>query len=133
MTATAAPATKPNDKELKDGRVVAIYGPRLDAEFPPDALPEINQALEMDIELEGEKITVTAEVAQQIGEGRVRIVCLKPTDGLQRGTTAPTTGRGSEMRVGDGPLGQVGNVSGEPLDIELSEVTGIEDRWDIHR
>ena len=71
MTATAEPATKPNDKELKDGRVVAISGPVVDVEFPPDALPEINHALEMDIELEGETITVTAEVAQQIGDGRV--------------------------------------------------------------
>ncbi len=66
MTATAEPTT-----ELKSGRVVAIYGPVVDVEFPPDALPEINHALEMDIELEGETITVTAEVAQQIGEGRV--------------------------------------------------------------
>ena len=65
MTATAEPTT-----ELKEGRVVAIYGPVVDVEFPPDALPEINTALEMDIELEGDKITVTAEVAQQIGEGR---------------------------------------------------------------
>jgi F-type H+/Na+-transporting ATPase subunit beta len=47
MTATAEPATKSNDKELKDGRVVAIYGPVVDAEFPPDALPELNHALEM--------------------------------------------------------------------------------------
>ena len=81
MTATADRHQAERD-ELKDGRVVAIYGPVVDVEFPPDALPEINQALEMDIELEGETITVTAEVAQQIGEGRVRAVCLKPTDGL---------------------------------------------------
>ncbi len=40
--------------ELKDGRVVAIAGPVVDVEFPPDALPEINTALEMDVELEGE-------------------------------------------------------------------------------
>src|SRR4051794_6839899 len=125
--------TADNDKELKDGRVVAIYGPVVDAEFPPDALPEINQALEMDIELEGETITVTAEVAQQIGEGRVRIVCLKPTDGLQRGTIVRNTGHGIQMPVGDGTLGHVWNVIGEPLDIELGQVTGIEDRWDIHR
>ena len=49
VTATAEPTT-----ELKDGRVVAIYGPVVDAEFPPDALPEINTALEMDIDLEGD-------------------------------------------------------------------------------
>ncbi len=54
MTATANPETK-----LKDGRVVAIAGPVVDVEFPPDALPEINYALEMDVELEGETITVT--------------------------------------------------------------------------
>ena len=59
------------DRSSRTGAVVAIYGPVVDVEFPPDALPEINHALEMDIELEGETIIVTAEVAQQIGEGRV--------------------------------------------------------------
>src|ERR1043165_1205948 len=133
MTATAEPANKPNDKDLKDGRVVAIYGPVVDAEFPPDALPEINQALEMDIELEGDTITVTAEVAQQIGEGRVRAICLKPTDGLTRGALVRNTGHGIRMPVGDGTLGHVWNVIGEPLDITEAEVTGIADRWEIHR
>ena len=133
MTATAEPATKTHDRELKDGRVVAIYGPVVDAEFPPDALPEINYALEMDIELEGATVTVTAEVAQQIGEGRVRVVCLKPTDGLTRGTVVRNLGHGIQMPVGDGTLGHVWNVIGEPLDIPQSQVTGIEDRWDIHR
>ena len=128
MTATAEPKT-----ELKDGWVVAILGPVVDVEFPPDSLPEINFALEMDIELEGTRITVTAEVAQQIGEGRVRVVCLKPTDGLTRGTVVRNTGHGIQMPVGDGTLGHVWNVIGEPLDIEASQVTGIEDRWDIHR
>ena len=54
MTVTADTATATT--ELKDGRVVAIAGPVVDVEFPPDALPEINYALEMDIELEGETI-----------------------------------------------------------------------------
>jgi len=97
VTATAEAKTK-----RKDGWVVAIYGPVVDVEFPPDALPEINTALEMGIVLEGDTITVTAEVAQQIGEGRVRAVCLKPTDGLQRGTTVRNTGRGISVPVGDG-------------------------------
>ncbi len=87
----------------------------------------------MDIELEGEKITVTAEVAQQIGEGRCRAVCLKPTDGLQRGTAVRNLGHGIQVPVGDGTLGHVWNVIGEPLDIAESEVTNIDDRWDIHR
>ena len=50
----------------QDGKVVAIAGPVVDVEFPPDALPEINALLEMDIVLEGETITVAAEVAQQV-------------------------------------------------------------------
>jgi F-type H+-transporting ATPase subunit beta len=128
MTATAEPKT-----ELKDGRVVAIYGPVVDVEFPPDALPEINQALEMDIQLEGDTVTVTAEVAQQIGEGRCRAVCLKPTDGLTRGTAVRNLGHGITVPVGDGTLGHVWNVIGEPLDITQAEVTNIADRWEIHR
>ena len=80
------PQTERAQPELKDGRVVAIAGPVVDVEFPPDALPEINTALEMDVELEGETITIIAEVAQQIGEGRCRAICMKPTDGLRRGT-----------------------------------------------
>ena len=128
MTATAEPTT-----ELKEGRVVAIYGPVVDVEFPPAALPEINIALEMDIELEGRTVTVTAEVAQQIGEGRVRAVCLKPTDGLKRGTVVRNTGRGITVPVGEGTLGHVWNVIGEPLDIDESQVSGIADRWEIHR
>ena len=87
----------------------------------------------MDIELEGNIVTVTAEVAQQLGEGRVRAVCLKPTDGLQRGTAVRNTGHGITMPVGDGTLGHVWNVIGEPLDIKQSEVSNIADRWEIHR
>ena len=105
----------------------------VDVEFPSDALPEINKALEMDVELEGNTITITAEVAQQIGDSRVRVVCMKPTDGLRRGQLVRNTGHGITMPVGDGVLGHVFNVIGEPLDIPASELTGIDDRWEIHR
>src|SRR3954463_6837560 len=132
MTVTADTPTT-SGSELKDGRVVAIAGPVVDVEFPPDALPEINFAVEMDAELEGETIVITAEVAQQIGDSRVRVICLKPTDGLQRGTIVRNTGRGITVPVGDGVLGHVFNVIGEPLDIEESQLTNIEDRWEIHR
>jgi F-type H+-transporting ATPase subunit beta len=119
--------------ELKEGRVVAIAGPVVDVEFPPDALPEINTALELDVELEGSTVTITAEVAQQIGEGRVRVICMKPTDGLRRGTRVRNTGRGLTMPVGEGVLGHVFNVIGEPLDTTSDTLTKIEDRWEIHR
>ncbi len=126
MTLTAEP-------KLKDGRIVAIAGPVVDVEFPPDGLPEINTALQFDVELEGQKVTITAEVAQQIGDSRVRAICLKPTDGLRRGTVVRNTGRGLSMPVGEGTLGHVFNVLGEPLDTTADKLTGIEDTWEIHR
>ncbi len=130
MTMTT-PQTDSREGQLKDGRVVAIAGPVVDVEFPPDALPEINTAVEMDLEIEGATVTVTAEVAQQLGRGRVRAICLKPTDGLRRGTPVRNTGRGITMPVGQAVLGHVFNVIGETLDVESLE--GVEDRWEIHR
>jgi len=132
MTVTAEP-TSPQSSGLKEGRVIAIAGPVVDVEFPHDALPEINFAIEMDAELEGETITIVAEVAQQIGEGRCRAICMKPTDGLRRGTPVRNLGRGITMPVGDGVLGHVFNVIGEPLDVTEAELTDIDDRWEIHR
>src|SRR3954454_14657269 len=130
MTVTADTTS---GSELKDGRVVAIAGPVVDVEFPPDALPEINFAVEMDAVLEGETIVITAEIAQQIGDSRVRAICLKPTDGLQRGTLVRNLGHGLTVPVGDGVLGHVFTGTGEALDIEESQRTNIEDRWEIHR
>ena len=121
----------PEKTALETGRVVAITGPVVDVEFPPHSLPEINHAVEMDLVLDGVTITVTAEVAQQIGEGRVRCVCMKPTDGLVRGAIVRNTGRGISVPVGDAVLGHVFNVLGEPLDCD--DIGPIEDRWEIHR
>ena len=120
-----------NQVALEDGRVVAIVGPVIDVEFPPDAIPEINTALEVDLVLDGQQITVTAEVAQQIGDGRVRCVCLRQVDGLRRGAVVRNTGRGISVPVGDAVLGHVFNVIGEPLDVPVVE--GITERWAIHR
>jgi F-type H+-transporting ATPase subunit beta len=121
----------PEKTNLETGRVVAIAGPVVDVEFPPHALPEINHAVEMDIDLEGKTITVVAEVAQQIGEGRVRCVCMRATDGLVRGAIVRQSGHGITVPVGDAVLGHVFNVVGEPLD--TNDIGAIEDRWEIHR
>ncbi|MFZ4516573.1 MAG: F0F1 ATP synthase subunit beta, partial [Acidimicrobiia bacterium] len=94
---------------------------------------EINTAVEMDVTLDGAHLVITAEVAQQIGDNRVRVVCMQPTDGLQRGTVVRNLGHGIMMPVGDGVLGHVFNVLGKPLDVSESELTGIDDRWEIHR
>ena len=116
---------------LETGRVVAITGPVVDVEFPPHSLPEINHAVEMDVDLEGRRLTVTAEVAQQIGEGRVRCVCMQPTDGLVRGAVVRQTGRGITVPVGNAVLGHVFNVLGQPLDTD--DIGPVEDHWEIHR
>jgi F-type H+-transporting ATPase subunit beta len=117
--------------KLETGRVVAITGPVVDVEFPPHALPEINFAVQMDLELDGKKITVTGEVAQQIGEGRVRCVCMQPTDGLVRGAVVRNTGRGITVPVGNAVLGHVFNVLGKPLDTD--DIGEVDDYWEIHR
>jgi F-type H+-transporting ATPase subunit beta len=129
MTITNEPST-----ELKNGRVVTIAGPVVDVEFPPNALPEINTAIAMTItEADGTTNEVRAEVAQQIGDNRVRAICLKPTDGLRRGTEVRNTGAGITVPVGDKVLGHIFNVIGEPLDITSEELGEVADRWEIHR
>ncbi len=130
---SAASATSDHKAEvtLKDGRVVTVAGPVVDVEFPSDAMPDINTCLAMTVELDGAVNEVRAEVAQQIGDNRVRAVCLKPTDGLRRGTTVRNLGRGLAMPVGDGVLGHVLNVLGQPLDVDSLE--NIDDTWEIHR
>jgi F-type H+/Na+-transporting ATPase subunit beta len=118
---------------LKDGRVVAIAGPVIDVEFPPDAVPGINIAISFDITIDGKPQEVRAEVAQQIGDSRVRAICLRPTDGLVRGTTVRNTGAGLSMPVGDAVLGHVVNVIGQPLDVPELDQSKIEAYWEIHR
>ena len=124
---------EPDTRTLKDGRVVAIAGPVVDVEFPADSIPEINTAISMNVTVDGKEIEVRAEVAQQIGDSRVRAICLKPTDGMTRGTPARNTGQGITVPVGDKVLGHVFNVIGEPLDITSEELGEVADRWEIHR
>jgi F-type H+-transporting ATPase subunit beta len=119
--------------ERKDGRVVAIAGPVVDVEFPRGHLPEINHAVELDVVVDGESTVAVAEVAQQIGDSRVRVVAMKPTDGLTRGQAVRNLGRGITVPVGDAVLGHVFNVIGEPLDTDGEPLEGVTERWEIHR
>ncbi len=119
-------------EQLKEGRVVAIAGPVVDVEFPPDGIPELSHAISMTIDVGGESLEVLAEVAQQIGDNRVRAICMRPTDGLRRGTPVRNTGRGLNVPVGDEVLGHVWNVWGAPLDADPAQFADME-RWDIHR
>jgi len=102
------------------GRVVQVIGPVVDAEFPKGELPEIYHALRVEAP-EDEKtgrpeIRLTLEVAQHLGENRVRAVAMSSTDGLVRGMEVVDTGAPISMPVGRETLGRLLNVLGEPID-----------------
>ncbi len=115
------------------GHVVQVIGPVLDVEFPEHHLPEIYNAVR--ITSEGfdvpEPIDIIAEVQQHLGEGRVRTVAMKPTEGIVRGMKAIDTGGPITVPVGRATLGRVLNVLGEPVD-NLGEVHA-KTRYPIHR
>ena len=117
---------------LADGRVVRVIGPVVDVEFPPNQLPEINNALKIDVSMGGRTTTITCEVAQHIGDSSIRAVALKPTDGLVRGAPVRNTGSPIMVPVGEGVLGHVYNVLGEPLDADIDSIHP-SDHWAIHR
>src|SRR6266508_3898259 len=120
------------EQELAHGRVARVIGPVVDVEFPPDGLPEIHTALRIDVRLEGQTESITCEVAQHIGDGMVRTIALKPTDGMVRGSPVENTGSPISVPVGEGVLGHVYNVLGEPLDTSPDQIHAA-DRWPIHR
>jgi F-type H+-transporting ATPase subunit beta len=114
------------------GRVVRVIGPVVDAEFPRDAMPEIYNALHVDVTLaEGSK-KLTLEVAQHLGDNLVRAISMQPTDGLVRGAEVRDTGSGISVPVGDVTKGHVFNVLGEVLNADESKLE-INERWEIHR
>jgi len=118
--------------QTADGRIIRVTGPVVDVEFPPGDLPEINHALTFEREAAGSTVTVTAEVAQHIGDRRVRAVCMQPTDGVMRGTGVVATGAPISVPVGPGTLGHIYNVLGEPLDVGDDQISP-DTRWSIHR
>ena len=115
------------------GKVVQIIGPVIDIEFSGSNLPPIHQALR--VTSEGFDVTkpidVICEVQLHLGEGRVRTVSMLPTDGMVRGMKAIDTGSGITVPVGNGTLGRIMNVIGEPID-ERGPVPYTE-RYPIHR
>lgn len=99
----------------KEGKVVQIIGPVVDAEFRSGILPEIYDAVEI---ITGENTKITAEVQQHLGENRVRMVAVSSTDGLKRGMKVINTGKPIMIPAGKAILGRILNVLGEPVDNE---------------
>ena len=133
---TAAPETA---AEPTTGRVTRIQGSVIDVEFPVGHLPDIYNALTVELNStgvheEGETTKrITLEVEQHLGDSTVRTVALKPTDGLVRGATVLDTGGPISVPVGDVTKGHVFDVSGNILNKKPGETVTVTERWPIHR
>ncbi len=113
---------------LTNGKVVQVIGPVLDVEFASGELPEIYFALRIDNDDGTVPIHLTAEVQQHIGRNQVRAVAMSATDGVVRGMTVANTGGPITVPVGDGCLGRVFNLLGEPVDYQGPLPEGMERR-----
>ncbi len=115
------------------GRVARVIGPVVDVEFSSDQMPDIYNALQVEVELADETRLLTLEVEHHIGAGIVRAVSMQPTDGLVRGTSVTDTGSSITVPVGDVTKGHVFNTIGDCLNLTEGESLDVEDRWSIHR
>jgi len=113
---------------LATGTVEQVIGPVVDIRFKSEELPEILTAIEIP-NVQGQ--TLTAEVAQMLGNDIVRCVSMQSTDGLTRGAEAIATGKAIEVPVGNETLGRVFNLLGEPIDKRGPVDT--KEKWPIHR
>ncbi len=118
---------------MVQGKVIQVAGPAVDVEFPEGQIPVIRTALR--VTSEGfnvpAPINIVCEVAQHIGESRVRTIALQPTEGLVRGMPVENTGEPVTVPVGKETLGRVLNVIGEPVD-NMGPVNASH-RYPIHR
>jgi F-type H+-transporting ATPase subunit beta len=112
------------------GTVVQVLGAVVDIEFPPDQLPALFNAVQ--VEIEGQERLLTLEVEQHLGNNWVRCVAMGPTDGMRRGATTWDTGGPIAVSVGPKTLGRIFNVLGEPAD-NKPPVDADAPRWPIHR
>ena len=114
------------------GSIVQVIGPVVDVEFTGDAeMPPLLAALEVNFEVEGKKTRVVLEVQQHLGDDWARAVAMSSTEGLKRGMPVTNTGGPITVPVGEGVLGRVLNVLGEPVD-ERGPITAVK-RYPIHR
>src|SRR5438045_2190172 len=100
-------ATTPNAV----GKITQIIGAVVDVQFE-DHLPAILNALET--KNQGNRLIL--EVAQHLGESTVRTIAMDTSEGLVRGQEVSDTGQPISVPVGEGTLGRIINVIGEPVD-----------------
>ncbi|ASM39179.1 MAG: F0F1 ATP synthase subunit beta [Campylobacter sputorum] len=112
------------------GIISQVMGPVVDVDFN-DYLPKINEAIEVNYELDGKKIRLILEVAGHLGDNRARTIAMDMSDGLQRGLEVTALGAPITVPVGDKVLGRMFNVVGDLID--EGEVAEFDKRWAIHR
>ncbi|OOZ37579.1 F0F1 ATP synthase subunit beta [Solemya velesiana gill symbiont] len=110
---------------MSSGKVVEIIGAVVDVQFAAGDMPKVYDALRIESE------DLTLEVQQQLGDGVVRTICMGSTDGLKRGVEVVSTGNPITVPVGQGTLGRIMDVLGNPVD-EAGPVE-TEERMPIHR
>lgn len=113
------------------GTITQVIGAVVDVKFPPDAIPEIYNALKAEIDAGGKKSEIVLEVQQQLGDGVVRTVAMTSTEGLRRGAKAEDTGAPISVPVGSCTLGRIFNVTGDAVDEKGAVQTS--ERLPIHR
>ena len=114
------------------GTIVQVIGPVVDVDFTATGkLPKIYEALYIDFEVGGQQTRLVLEVQQHLGEGWVRSIAMSSSEGLKRGLPVVATGAPISVPVGEGVLGRVFNVTGDPVD-ERGDVPH-EKRYPIHR
>lgn len=114
------------------GRVTQVMGPVIDVRFEHNEVPEINNALVLDVERDEGTVQLTLEVALQLGDDVVRTIAMDSTDGVKRGTEVRDNGRSISVPVGDETLGRVFNVLGDTIDLEENIEDSVR-RDPIHR
>jgi F-type H+/Na+-transporting ATPase subunit beta len=132
MTATLNEPTRQGSSG-GTGRVSRVIGPVVDIEFPADAMPEMYNALHVDVTLGETTRTLTLEVAQYLGDNLVRAIAMQPTDGMVRGAPVTDTGGPITVPVGDNTKGHVFNTIGDVLNLKEGERFEAQERWGIHR
>src|SRR3989440_3833371 len=117
---------------MNTGSIVQVIGPVVDVEFGNvTELPKIYNALEIEYEINGNPTKLTLEVQQHLGENWVRSIAMSSTEGLKRGMKVNDTGGPITVPVGEGTLGRVFNVTGDPVD-DRGPVSFTK-RYPIHR
>ncbi len=113
------------------GTIVQVIGPVVDVDFSASTLPKIYDALEINFDVGGVATRLVLEVQQHLGEGWVRAIAMSSSEGLKRGLSVTATGAPISVPVGEGVLGRIFNVTGDPVD-ERGPVA-YEKRYAIHR